>query len=429
MTANPSPPAALEGLRVLDLTGLPGQYAGKLLADLGADVIRIEPPAGSPARNRPPFAGDVPGPNTSLAFWYWNTSKRSICLDIATEDGRALLRRLLPRFDVLIHTYSEAEVMSLGLSHAELAALHAGIITCSITPFGEWGPHAGWQADDMVVSAMSGLMTLAGYPDRAPVMPPGEQAAICGSIQAASAILAALFARDRSGAGQHIEVSQQEAMSITQETAMQTWDMRGELRRRTGNQKLLPGFGTYACADGYVYSMIGVGGFGSPLPVLFEWMNEKGMAGDLMQPEWQTALSGMDLRQLTALLTQPDKLAEMMTRLAHIEELIAAFYAAHTKEELYVVGQNRRLLIGPLNNARDIRNNEQFNTRGWWQEVEHPEQGRSYTYPGPPYRHAQTPWRIHRRPPLLGEHTLDVLEGELGLTREQTAMLMGAGVI
>ena len=422
-------PAALDDVRVLDLTGTAGQYATKLLADLGADVLRVEPPAGSPARTRPPFADDDPHPNRSLAFWYWNTNKRSLTLDLATEDGRALLRRLVPRFDVLVHTYPKHEAFELGLDPDAFTALNPRLIQCSITPFGEWGPHADYQGSDLIVAAMSGIMTLAGFPDRAPTMPPGEQAAVCGGIQAAQGILIALLARDRTGQGQRVEVSQQEAMSMAQETAMQTWDMRGEVRRRQGDTKLLPGVGTYECADGHVYCMIGVPGFGAPAPVLVGWMAEEGMAGDLTEEPWRSMLGSVNLRELTALWSQPDKLQEMMGRFAHIDGLFAVFFRGKTKQDLYLGGQQRRLLIGPVNSARDLIEDKQLAARGWWEEVAHPELDRTITYPGAPYHHSETPWRIRRRPPLLGEHTLEVLEDELGLIREQTEILMGAGII
>lgn len=422
-------PAALDGVRVLDFTGAAGQYATKLLADLGADVVRVEPPVGSPARNRPPFADDDPSPNRSIAFWYWNTSKRSVTLDISTDDGRALLHRLLPRFDVLVHTFQSADAAALGLTRDTLAAVHPGLITCSITPYGDWGPHAGYLGGDLVVEAMSGMVWLAGYPDRAPIQPPGEQAAVCGGIQAAQGILLALLMRDTTGRGQHVEVSQQEAMGLTQETAMQFWDMRRELRKRQGETKLLPGIGTYECADGYIYSMVGVPGFGAPTPVLVEWMETEGMAGDLNSDEWRDFFASFSLRSITQMMTQPEAMAEMMVRLNHVDGLIQAFYRTKAKQELYIEGQSRRLLIGPVNSAKDLTEDRQLVTRGWWQEVEHDELGRTISYPGAPYHHSATPWRIHRRPPLLGEHTLSVLETELGLTRAQTEILMGAQVI
>ena len=140
-------------------------------------------------------------------------------------------------------------------------------------------------------------------------------------------------------------------------------------------------------------------------------------------------MGSVNLRELTALFAQPERLKEFMERAAHIDELFSAFFRSKTKQELYVEGQARRLLVGPVNSAKDLTENPQLAARGWWEEVEHPELGRTVTYPGAPFHHSETPWRIHRRPPLLGEHTLEVLEGELGLTREQTAILMGAGVI
>jgi benzylsuccinate CoA-transferase BbsE subunit len=423
-------PAALEGVRVLDLSGIAGQYAGKLLADLGADVLCVEPPAGSPARERPPFAFEAEHGDRSIPFWYWNTSKRSLCLDVSRTDGYALLLRLLPRYDVLMHAYPADQAAWLGLDRAALAARHPSIITCAITAYGDSGPHAGWQADDMTVAAMSGLMTLAGYPDRAPAMPPGEQAMVCGSIQAAQGILIALFGRDASGEGQHVEVSQQEAMAITQETAMQFWDMRQELRRRRGEERPVPGSGTYACADGYVFCMLGAGARGGQgLTALVAWMAEEGMAGELTEPEWQGAVASMNVRGLTALAGEPEKLQALMQRARRVEDLVGDFFKTKTKHELYTEGQRRRLMFGPVNSPRDIRENEHLAARDWWQEVEHPELGRAITYPGPPFRHAETPWRIRGRAPELGEHTRAVLEDELGLTPAETEALAGAGVI
>ena len=219
----------------------------------------------------------------------------------------------------------------------------------------------------------------------------------------------------------------QEALSLSQETAMQFWDMRREIRKRTGDSRLLPGVGTYACKDGYVYMMVGVAGFGAPWPVLAQWMDEEGMAGDLLAEEWQSMLAGADLRNLTLLMTQPEKLQETMAKFAHVNEVLSAFLASKTKQELYEQGQRRRLLIGPANSPKDLVENVQLNARSWYQQVPHPELEETVTYPGPPFRHRETPWRIRRRPPLLGEHTAEILQDELGLTAEQITMLMGPG--
>jgi benzylsuccinate CoA-transferase BbsE subunit len=421
------PSAALDDIRVLDLTGQLGQYATKLLADLGADVIKLEPPSGSPARSAPPFYHDDTDENRSIDFWYYNTNKRSVTLNLRSEDGQEILRRLLATADVLVESFPPAAAREVLPSDEELREINPRLVHCSITGFGTWGPHADYAASDLVGLAMSGVLTLAGYPDRAPTMHPGGQAYISAGVQAAQGILAALLQRDRIGHGQSVEVSMQEALSLSQETAMQFWDMRREIRKRTGDSRLLPGVGTYACKDGHVYMMVGVAGFGAPWPVLAQWMDEEGMAGDLLSDEWQVLLAGADLRNLTLLMTQPDKLQEMMTRFAHVNEVLSAFLATKTKQQLYEEGQRRRLLIGPVNSAKDLLENTQLNARSWYQQVEHPELGATVTYPGPPYRHSETPWRIARRPPLLGEHTAEVLGDELGLTRDELTILMGSG--
>ncbi len=210
---------------------------------------------------------------------------------------------------------------------------------------------------------------------------------------------------------------------------MQFWDMRHEVRKRTGDTRLLPGVGTYACQDGHIYMMVGIAGFGASWSVLAGWLDEEGMAEDLLEGQWQELLGGADLRTITALMTRPDKLQETMARFTHVNDVLSRFLATKTKQQLYEEGQRRRLLIGPVNSAKDLVEDAQLNARSWYRSVPHPELGVDVTYPGPPYRHAETPWRITRRPPLLGEHTVAILTDELGLTPEQITALMGAKVI
>jgi len=221
---------ALSDIRVLDLAGEPGWYCGKLLAELGADVIKVEPPGGDPGRRIGPFYHDEVDPQKSLYFFAHNTSKRSVTLNIATADGLALFRRLAATADVVIETFPPGFLESLGVGYQALAQARPGIIVASITGFGQSGPHSHYKAPDIVAVAMSGMMFLAGFPDEAPNRPYGNQSHYCASIQAATGILTALLHRDRTGEGQQVEVSMQEALSMNQETAMQTWDIRGELR-------------------------------------------------------------------------------------------------------------------------------------------------------------------------------------------------------
>lgn len=422
-------PAPLAGVRVLDMGDPLSLYGGKLLADLGADVLLVEPPTGVSARRLPPFYHDEPGRETSLAFWYLGTSRRSVTCNLDTVDGRALFARLVASAHVVVAGGRPGRMDELGIGYARFAAEYPALIWAGVSGFGESGPHAGWLAPDLVGVAMSGIMTLAGYPDRAPIMPPGRQGYLSAGIQAAQGVLFALRVAERSGRGQLVEVSMQEALSLSQETAMQTWDMRREVRKRQGNAGLLPGVSTYACADGHVYSMVGVPGFGAPWSVLAGWMNEHGMAGDLMDAHWQGLLNNINLRELTRLWSDPVLLAEMQVKFAHVNDVLTAFYAAFPKQYLYEEGQKRRLLIGPANSAKDLVENAQLRARGWFQAVEHPELAATIDYPGAPFRLDRSPWRISRRAPLVGEHNIEIWEEELGYRRDLIEALASAGVL
>ncbi|HEY8490280.1 MAG TPA: CoA transferase [Dehalococcoidia bacterium] len=421
--------AALGDVRVLDLTGPMGQYCTKLLADLGADVIRVEPPEGSPARRVGPFWHDEPDPNKSLSFFYFNTNKRSVTCNLVSRDGQALFRRLVPTADVVVSDLAPGELDRLGLAYHHLVELRPDIIVTSITGFGEWGVHAGYLAPDIVGVAMSGVMWLAGYPDAPPVQPPGTQGYVSASIQAAQGTLMALYHRDVTGQGQLVEVSMQEALSLSQETAMQFWDMQKVLRKRTGDEHRLPGIGTYACRDGYVFSMVGVPGFGAPWSVLCDWMAEEGMAEDLTEPAYQELFANLNMRELTRLAADPAALQERLALFRHVDEVLERFFLSKGKQELYEEGQARRLLIGPVNSPKDLAENKQLNARGYFVDVPHPELGTDVRYPGSPYRLSETPWRVRRRPPLLGEHNLEVYHGELGIPKEELATLAAAGAV
>jgi len=357
-------PGPLRGVRVLDLGDPLAMYTGKLLADLGADVILIEPPGGVPARSLPPFYHDVPGPTTSLPFWFWATSRRSVTCNLDTVDGRALFRRLAGTAAVVLDGGAPDRLEALEAGFSVCRRDNPALVWASVSGFGRSGPHAGWSAPDLVAIAMSGVLTLSGFPDRPPAQLPGEQGLLAAGIQAAQGVLLALRVAERTGRGQVVEVSMQEALSLAQETAMQTWDMQHVVRKRTGDARLLPGIGTYPCADGYVYSLVGVPGFGAPWSVLAAWMAEEGMADDLVEERWQTLLGSLNVRELTRLLADPDQLAEMQGKFAHVNQVLGRFYARFPKERLYEQGQQRRLLIGPVNTAADLVHDRQLNARG-----------------------------------------------------------------
>ena len=403
-------PSALEGVRVLDLTGEMGAYCTKLLADLGADVIKIEPPGGDPARNIAPFVGDEPGPDRSLNFLYQNTSKRSITLDLEDEADREKLRKLVPAADIVVEDFAPGYLDSLDLGYEALRQLREDIIVTSITGFGGTGPHKDYLAPDIVGVAMAGIMWLAGDPEDPPNLPFGNQGYFSASAQAAAGTTMALYYRDITGEGQQVEVSMQEALLIAQETAMQTYDMTKSVSNRAGARGSLPlripGFGPYATADGWIYSMVG-GPAGAPWSDLLQWMVDDGKAEDLQEDVYKNITDQLNVRFLTGLVVNPEEGKKHLPTLAHINEVFTRFCAAKGKWDLYQEGQSRRLLIGIVSTPEDLAKNPQLKARKYYESIE--SSAGTVRYPGAPYRLSETPWRATRAP-QAGEHTAEVLE-------------------
>ncbi len=422
---------ALGDIRVLDLTGELGAYCTKLVADLGADVIKIERPGGDPMRNVGPFYHDADDPEKSLYFFNLNTSKRSVTLNLEDADGREVFRKLVPTADIVVESLEPGYLEGLDLGYEGLRALRPDIILTSITGFGGWGPHAGHLAPDIVGVAMAGIMWLAGEPQDPPNLPYGYQGYVSASIQAAAGTMMALCHRDLTGEGQHVDVSMQEAMLIAQEMAMPAYDMNKTVLGRSGSLGRLPiplpAWGPYEASDGWIFGYVGAPG-GAPWSELLKWMEEEGKAEDLTQEPYRPVAEQMGLRFLTALALNPDERAKNMAILQHIDEVLRRFFAGKTAQELYEQGQARRLLIGIVSTPEDLVKNPQLNARAWFQDVEHPELGDTLRYPGPPYRLSETPWRIARRPPQLGEHNAEVL-GELGYSEAELEALAASGAM
>lgn len=424
--------AALDDIRVLDLAGEIGQYCTKLLADLGADVIKIEPPGGDPVRALPPFHHDEPDPQKSLYWLNLNTNKRSITLDIEKPEGRALFERLVATADIVVETSEPGYLDGLGLGYEGLSKIKPDIILTSITGFGQTGPHAHYKAPDIVGVAMGGVQWLAGDPADPPNVPPQKQGYASASIIGAAGTLAALYHRDVTGEGQHVDVSMQEALSLAQETAMQTWDMNQALRVRNGPRGIIPiaipGIGPYECKDGWVYGYLGAPG-GAPWSVMRDWMEEEGLAEDLIDEPYREFINNLNLRFLTTLTEDPAAIPQKMQTLGHIGEVLTRFVATKTKWEMYEGGQGRRLLWGIVSTPEDLAKNPQLKHRNWLTPVQHEDLGETLDYPGPPYRLSESPWAIRSRPPLVGEHNREVFGDELGVTEDEWKSLEAAGAV
>ena len=425
-------PSALDDVRVLDLAGEIGQYCTKLLADLGAGVIKIEPPSGDPVRDLPPFYRDEADRQKSLYWLNLNTSKRSVTLDLEKPEGRRLFERLVATADIVVESFEPGYLDRLGLGYEGLARIRPDVILTSVTGFGQTGPHAHYKAPDIVGVAMGGIMWLAGDAQDPPNVPPWRQGFISASIIAAAGTLMALYHRDIHGEGQHVDVSMQEALSIAQETAMQSWDMLQSLRNRAGERGMIPvnfpGIGAYECKDGWVFGYVGTPG-GAPWSELLDWLIEEGAAEDLTEEPYLEFCRDLSVRTLVTIFQDTSRISQGIKMLNHVDAVVKRFIAARGKWEVYEGGQRRRLLLGIVSTPEDIAKNPQLRHRQWLTPVEHPELGETLQYPGPPYRLAATPWAVRRRPPLPGEHNADVFLDELGVEPGEFERLRAAGVI
>ncbi|MGH8068094.1 MAG: CaiB/BaiF CoA transferase family protein [Candidatus Entotheonellia bacterium] len=418
--ASSSHPGPLAGLRVLELADEKGQFCGKLMADLGADVIKIEPPGGQNIRSVGPFLDDIPHRERSLSFWHYNTSKRGITLNLETPEGRALFLRLVPQADIILETYPPGYLPSLALGHDELSRLHPRLIMCSLTPFGQTGPWRDYQTSDLLQLAAGGQMGCCGYDpedvsDAPPIAPGGGNAWHIGSHFAYIAIMAAVCFRDVTGEGQYIDASIHEACALTTEAAVPTYIYTGKVvQRHTGRaaavEKSEPT--QFVTRDGAWLNTTRSGFNLTParLRRLAEWMDKYGLAQDLLDEKYQSP-------------------ATIQANVPHIAAALETFFASIPLEEAWHGGQELGLPWGAIRSMDEILDDQHLLDRSFFTEVSHPELARSYIYPGPAALYSKSPWRISRRAPLIGEHNAEIFSGELGLSRTELAVLAESGVV
>ncbi|MEE8290031.1 MAG: CaiB/BaiF CoA-transferase family protein [Candidatus Tectomicrobia bacterium] len=405
---------ALQGLRVLDLSGEPGQFCGKLMGDLGADVIKIEPPEGDEVRRLGPFYADDASIDRSLYWHAMNTSKRAVTLNLDTARGRDLLRRLLASADVVVESFAPGTLESWGLGFEALHQQYPLLILTSITPFGQTGPYRDLHATELETLALSGFLAVCGDPDRPPVRISQPQANLFASVSAYTGTLLAYYHRLRGGVGQHVDVAMQECATNLHYSQM-LWNTYGIVSPRMGTTLLLGPSAAipiaFPCRDGYVQA-IPVLSWGTFVP----WLEEHDMAGDLTNDEWQERL-----QTLATDWTQE--------QVDYAHEVVAAFFAKFTKKELYEEAIKRRQLLYPVQNVRDCRTDRQLQMREYFVEVEVPVLGQTLTYPGAPCRFSATPWQIRGPAPRLGEHNATIYGDELGLSEAERTALHQEGVI
>ncbi len=390
----------LTPFRVLDLTDERGLICGQMLADLGADVIHVEPPGGSPARRLGPFAGDVVHPDRSLTWWAYARNTRSVVLDLDAE--RDAFLRLVRSAHFLIESDAPGTLARRGLGYAELAAMNPALIYVSITAFGQDGPKAGWADSDLVVLASGGPLVLTGDDDRAPVRLPVPQAFLHAGADAAVAALIAHHERRRSGRGQHVDVSAQQSVALaTQSYILAHHFGAPEVRRLAGGLKSGPIIARllFPARDGHVAITFLFGSAIGPFSRrLMEWIHEEGGCDAATRDkDW--------LAYTQRLLAGEEPFAEF----ERVKQVVENFTRARTKAELLDAALCRGLLIAPVSTIAEVLHSPQLAARDYWRTLTHPELGRDVTYPGPFAKFGRTPVAYRRRPPLLGEHTAEVL--------------------
>ena len=395
MTEAPAAAAALTGIRVLDLTTNYAAYAGRLLADLGADVVRVEPPEGSPVRSLAPSQPGPMGEVLSFAHAFLDAGKRSVTLDRATPAGRELLVELAASSDAIIETPAAAGDERIDVER--IRQRNPGLVLVSISAFGRDGPYAGYRATDLTLLAAGGLLSLGGYADSEPLAVQGEQAMLASGIYGAIAVLTGLYQRISTSEGCWIDVSGQECVAFALEDAVAEWSINGHVRRRLGDGAREAGTGVYPCKDGYVSMVAGRLGTAKAFVALTQWVaaSEAPGAASLLEPHWQD----FNYRQS----------AEGIARFA---EIFGAFCRTRGKQELYREGQARQIAIAPVNTIADVLQDPQLAANSYFRPQLERISGKDIAFPGPPYRLSRTPARPRAPAPRLGEHNRELLQGE-----------------
>jgi len=409
---------ALEGCRALDLTDEIGFLCGKILGDLGAEVIKVEAPGGDRSRDIGPFYKDEPHREKSLHWFAYNANKKGITLNVKAGDGRKIFQKLVKSADFVIESHPPGYMESLGLGYPALKEINPGLIMTAITPFGQEGPYRDYTGSDIAAMALGGSVYINGEPDREPLNYSFPLAYPFAGSEAAVGTMVAYAHRVLTGEGQYVDVSVQQTIISTLHNAFQWWDLARVNQTRTGTRyKIWAGEPSYAsrgvwpCKDGHFVFIILAGAVGAKFNrALVEWMASEGLdVSSLKEIEWEkierTAVPG------------------------DFDDLLYRFFLTHTKEELLEGMRTRGLMGFPVCNVKDIFEDPQLRARDFWQELEHPELGAAIFYPGAFSRATGSPPDVRTRPPLIGEHNEEIYERELGLSRRELTMLKSAGVI
>jgi crotonobetainyl-CoA:carnitine CoA-transferase CaiB-like acyl-CoA transferase len=386
----------LDGIRVVDATDEKGELCARLLADLGADVIRLEPPGGATARRLPPFA---PGSGESLSFALRNAGKRGATLDLASATGRSLLGRLLARVDVLVESYTAADPALAALDPEPLCAAHPRLIVTSISDFGRSGPHAHYVGTDLTGFAIGGMMYRSGAAEKPPVAAPGQFAYDAAGVHAALATVLALWQRLRTGRGQHLDVSVQESVAGFSDWSLPSYSVTGQIGHRMGAGI----YSLFPCADGHVRGIV------------------------LVKHHWQALLDWMGR---PSALADPmlDSLIGRLMNQKTIDAEVGAFFADKKKIDIAVEAQRRGIPVTPLLLPAEVLSNAHTLERGTFRDFE-VSPGEVATFPSGFFEIDGARVGPRDRAPRRGEHNREVWVDDVGLREAELEALRAQGVV
>lgn len=412
----------LSHCRVLDLTTERGLLCAQVLGDLGADVIKVEPVGGSPARQLPPFFRDQPRRECSVYWWAYNRNKRGITLDLDRDQGRDIFRQLVRQADFVIESADPGYWSARGLGYQDLNALNPKLVMVSITPFGQDGPKAGYADSDLIIMAAGGVLILYGDEDRPPIRMSVPQAYLHASVDAAVAALIAYYERLASGLGQHIDVAAQESVGLANQSTALTVPLQAEETRRMAGGVQLGSLRVplvWNAKDGQITFVFLFGSALGPFTRKFmDYLYEQGGCDQAMR---DTDWIGYGAELLSGRVPMRDY--------DRCKATIAEYFRHRSKAELFEAARERTLLIAPVATINDLLQNPQFIAREYWQRLTHPETGARMLYPGPFARFNAKPITFRRPPPALGEHNRDVLIGELQISEREFEHLQEQRII
>ncbi len=400
---------ALSDVRILDLTRhVAGPFCTKMLADYGADVIKVERPnGGDVTRRMGPFPDDVPHPEKSGLFLHLNTNKRGVTLNLKSATGKRMLMELVKQVDVVVENFAPRVLPSLGLAYEDLEQINPQVILVSISNFGQTGPYRDYKASEIVLHGMGGNLRSLGLPEREPVKYGSHVALRQAGLIGAAATMAALFTREARGEGEHVDVAIVETQAGSQDRRapqlITAQFVNQVFPRRAPGATMASG--TFPCKDGY----INVTGGGSRFPRALEMIGKPELIED---PRFAT----------------PDARLNPENSEDFNREVLMPWLMQHTMQEVWSIAQKARVLSGPIYTSEALMADNHFRDRGMWVDIDHPVAGR-YTYPGRPIIMGESPWQLRRAAPQLGEHNEEVFGEALGYESQDLARLRGVGVI